>query len=544
MTTISPSPFPTNGRRALSRTEQLNRANALTCALEAERSTKCSGQVFLGMFFDGTGNNRRLDYELPSPEDRKHSNIVRLFHAYRRDEARGFFRAYIPGVGTPFPEIDDPGKGVWATGGAGMGLLGEARILWGLLQTLNTISEFVTTAPLINKDQVMRICTTVDDFGNPNFHRRMVLRHWLQELEKRITSRKPKVDLLTIAVFGFSRGAAEARVYVNWLFEVASQSEGRWQLGGIPFRVQFLGIFDTVASVGLANLMDTGALAGHQGWADNSLEIHPGVEQCVHFVAGHEVRACFPLDSVRVKAHYPANAKEVMYPGAHSDVGGGYGPGDLGVSSQGHDMLATIPGADMYAEARKAGVPLLPLEHLPQGFRTDLTPSEQTATSFNRYLRDARIGHGPVEELGRKHMGYFFSYRFKARLNFPSTEPYVNASRVHRSHLTTTQESLNKALSSLASRIPAMSPDYQPHRMADLHERMLKAAGLPLSHKEAQIMAVARSIDENKVTDAVEALFDMFVHDSMAGFIDMGVNEYKFNNMGLAKFRTVFKGND
>jgi hypothetical protein len=30
----------------------------------------------------------------------------------------------------------------------------------------------------------------------------------------------------------------------------------------------------------------------------------------------------------------------------------------------------------------------------------------------------------------------------------------------------------------------------------------------------------------------------------MAGFIDMGMNEYQLNGIGLTKFRTVFKGSD
>ncbi|MCE1208761.1 MAG: DUF2235 domain-containing protein, partial [Spirochaetia bacterium] len=109
-----------------------------------------------------------------------------------------------------------------------------------------------------------------------------------------------------------------------------------------------------VASVGAANLSDTGVLAGHQGWADNTLEIHPAVEQCVHFVAGHEVRACFPLDSVRVKSEYPANAMEVMHPGAHSDVGGGYAPSALGVSPSQDSFMSIIPGVNMYHEAKRA----------------------------------------------------------------------------------------------------------------------------------------------------------------------------------------------
>ena len=42
----------------------------------------------------------------------------------------------------------------------------------------------------------------------------------------------------------------------------------------------------------------------------------------------------------------------------------------------------------------------------------------------------------------------------------------------------------------------------------------------------------------------MEVFFDRYIHDSMAGFIDMNMDEYKRNGIGLCKFRTVFKGND
>ncbi|MCP5876971.1 hypothetical protein NL390_31415, partial [Klebsiella pneumoniae] len=65
-----------------------------------------------------------------------------------------------------------------------------------------------------------------------------------------------------------------------------------------------------------------------------------------------------------------------------------------------------------------------------------------------------------------------------------------------------------------------------------------------LSGKDRQLLEVARRMEVKRVTPAVEAFFDGYVHDSMAGFMQMGVNEYNLNGMGLSKFRTVFKGND
>ena len=383
----------------------------------------------------------------------------------------------------------------------------------------------------------------------------MALRTWQDKLAAALKNRKPAVEQINVSVFGFSRGAAEARVFVNWLFEVCKQEGGGWTFAGIPIRLQFLGIFDTVASVGLANLSDSGSLAGHQGWADNTLEINPAVERCVHFVAGHEVRACFPLDSVRVKSTYPANAVEVMYPGAHSDVGGGYAPKALGVSPAPDAFMSIIPGKKMYEEAINAGVPLKDWGSLKKAFKDDLTPSATAIADFNAYIKAAKIGSGPVEDLGRKHMAYYFSYRFKHRNAFFQRSPYTTASAKDQGYLRSTQNCFIKRLSSLTPAFDpgkprsardqiALSPDFDPVKSAELHERMLKAAGLPLSAADKHAIRVAKQLDARSVTPEMEAFFDRYIHDSMAGFIDMGMDEYQMNSIGILKFRTVFKGDD
>jgi hypothetical protein len=558
MATISPSPFPESGQRKLSAREAMQRAKAAACTVQQDNKPSCSGQVFVGLFFDGTGNNLFADYEERPVEERKHSNVVRLFHTFRTEQKKGYFRHYIPGVGTKFPKIGDDntylfGKNRGAIGGE----RGENRIIWGLLQLVNSPHQYVTGGALLIQDPEAKIiANTLASSGSPAAQRRMALRTWQDKLAAALKGRKPAVEQINVSVFGFSRGAAEARVFVNWLFEVCKQEGGGWTFAGIPIRLQFLGIFDTVASVGLANLSDSGTLAGHQGWADNTLEINPAVERCVHFVAGHEVRACFPLDSVRVKSDYPANAMEVMYPGAHSDVGGGYAPKDLGVSPAPDAFMSIIPGKRMYEEAIDAGVPLKDWKYqLEDRFRNDLTPSDTAIADFNAYIKTARIGSGPVEELGRKHMAHYFSYRFKHRNAFFQRPPYTTASAKDQGYLRSTQNCFVKRLSSLTPAFEpgkprsardqvALSPDFDPVKSAELHEKMLKAAGLPSSFSDQHAIRVAKRIDTRSVTPEMEVFFDRYIHDSMAGFIDMGMDEYENNSIGILKFRTVFKGND
>ncbi|WP_285152117.1 T6SS phospholipase effector Tle1-like catalytic domain-containing protein, partial [Serratia ureilytica] len=99
----------------------------------------------------------------------------------------------------------------------------------------------------------------------------------------------------------------------------------------IRLSIEFLGLLDTVASVGIANIAPFAE--GHMGWADDTMELPDNglIKKCTHLVSSHEQRLCFPLDSIcRSDGTYPSYATEVVYPGMHSDIGGGYPPGDQG----------------------------------------------------------------------------------------------------------------------------------------------------------------------------------------------------------------------
>ncbi|WP_160329190.1 phospholipase effector Tle1 domain-containing protein, partial [Pseudomonas syringae] len=137
---------------------------------------------------------------------------------------------------------------------------------------------------------------------------------------------------LKLYVYGFSRGAAAARAFVSWLNELM-----RYQPFlalddlQIPLSVEYLGLLDTVASVGFADIMP--GADGHMAWADGNQELPGGglIKRCLHLAASFEQRLCFPLESIRRESgNYPVNSLEVIYPGVHSDLGGGYPPGDQG----------------------------------------------------------------------------------------------------------------------------------------------------------------------------------------------------------------------
>lgn len=127
-------------------------------------------------------------------------------------------------------------------------------------------------------------------------------------------------------VFGFSRGAAAARHFANRVMEqdpaIASAIEeglgGDYYDGKPSGEVRFLGIFDTVAAIGgISNFFDINGRSNPRV----KLELRPSVAKKVfHITAMNEYRYNFSLNSIQ--GMWP----ELSLPGAHSDIGGGYNP--------------------------------------------------------------------------------------------------------------------------------------------------------------------------------------------------------------------------
>ncbi len=146
------------------------------------------------------------------------------------------------------------------------------------------------------------------------------------------------IDSLTVDLFGFSRGAAAARHAAHEI----NQGERRllaqlFAENGIlwPERVEirFVGLFDSVAAI--VNPFSGDLLAHNDQNHPVKLYLDPAkVGQVIHLTAAHEHRKNFALNSIRNRdGSLPANFREITLPGAHSDIGGGYG------DSQREDVL-------------------------------------------------------------------------------------------------------------------------------------------------------------------------------------------------------------
>lgn len=373
----------------------------------------CCKTLHISLFFDGTGNNLNHDLYIADP---KHpTNIARLFRATIGQGYAGgladkkaelldasgsgddkYYKYYIPGVGTPFPEVNDLDFSMMGLAAA---THGEDRINWGLLRIIDALKRTMGLDALSDDESwkaVDKMATSVVSFGLTGSANRFetfqsLLKDMAPALQKALVPAepgKPKLLGIKLYVYGFSRGAAAARTFVNWLSELLPKPEkGKDKpeqclaVGGlkIPLSVEFLGLLDTVASVGVAHIAPVAE--GHMGWADGTQElpaekVYGGlIKNCVHLVSSHEQRLCFPLDSIRrPDGHYPANSLEVVYPGMHSDLGGGYPPGDQGKANADNDgyLLSQIALHEMYASAFESGAPLkVPKEVLPVDLAND-----------------------------------------------------------------------------------------------------------------------------------------------------------------------------
>ncbi len=256
-----------------------------------------------------------------------HSNIVCLSEAHKLD-GKDHFRYDIPGVGTPFPQIgeqrEDPSGKASAAGG-------ETHIHYAMLQVFNAVCRASTQTDLANEAEMRQIVTSTGGDGLSTWWRLgdAKLVAFFERLNRRllqaVEGTRPKVTRVNISVFGFSRGAAEARVFVNWLRLATGGPSGHAAL-----HIKFLGVFDSLASVFLDDSSPVGL--GFFDWTDSTLDI-AGVAATKHDIAAHEICLSFPLSTARTGTSYPAQTRERAYPGAHSDVGGGYSPGDPGNSA-------------------------------------------------------------------------------------------------------------------------------------------------------------------------------------------------------------------
>ncbi|WGY71557.1 DUF2235 domain-containing protein [Burkholderia cepacia] len=463
-----PEPFNERGRLG-----EGEAACAMGKSVLAGESPGCPQVLCVNLFFDGTNNNREWDTK--NAERPTHSNVARLSFACPQNKEEGIFSEYVPGVGTPFFEI---GEMAFSSEGKAFALGFGMRVAWGYTRLLNALHIAMTGSRLLDDPEARALCSSIDnDVIASNGTLTQIVgkvskalpiagsiatasqvyygyksRAKLERLHGELSALQKKhggpggqlnrsIKKVWVNVFGFSRGAAGSRVFVNRL--INTWAPGGMIAGSIPYEVNFLGIFDTVASVGLPDTataaIEMADLDGHWAWtAKGALNIPASVKKCVHFFSIHEQRMSFPLDSIREKHAYPISEPrriEVAYPGVHSDVGGGYAFNEEGKSRDGDgSRLSQITLHNMYIEALKAGVPLLLQSDIRkrEDLVRDFSLTSSVARAFNDWL--STVNQKPldsVETALRIGMGQSLAWR-TLRADYGNPRAYITSQAFFR----------------------------------------------------------------------------------------------------------------
>lgn len=245
----------------------------------------------IGVFFDGTGNNasnaespgRSASYKTAKSNVALLIPLYKSGSAYDRENSCGsigtkYASLYVEGIGTTASWSDWwPSNRVGAA--TGLGLTGvEARVYSACLEIGRMVNRM---SPGVEPSEII------------------------------------------LDVFGFSRGAAAARYFVNCFRQGFI---AYWMLYALPryaylpegrnVRFRFVGVFDTVAAIGVATNENNGAVNVHLSSTQ--------ADDIYHLTAKHEYRTNF-----RLNHNTPGGGDTRELLGAHSDVGGGYrGDGD------------------------------------------------------------------------------------------------------------------------------------------------------------------------------------------------------------------------
>ncbi|WP_336041993.1 DUF2235 domain-containing protein [Acinetobacter dispersus] len=318
----------------------------------------CSDVVHISVFFDGTGNNKDAD-----EEKKKWSNPARLWRTAnqyvvdsRINNSTSNYAIYVSGVGTRFNgELNIFQRALaimqdHSGFGLGVGTGGTRRLDYGEDQLNDALK------------QVMIINAKKAEIDTGKYANEKKV-YSFAEVDNSLKQHR-LIKKINISTFGFSRGAALARAFTNqFMWQCESDCNGlTYGTGKYPIEFKFMGIFDTVASFGLpaTNLNNNLTFEGRD------MVIDERVKMCVHHVAGNELRFAFPVDLIHKENGQIANSnwKELVYPGMHSDVGGGYTPGSQNVN----DNFARIPLKDMLEDAVSAGVRMFDYDQLKEKY--------------------------------------------------------------------------------------------------------------------------------------------------------------------------------
>jgi Uncharacterized alpha/beta hydrolase domain (DUF2235) len=408
----------------------------------------CEAKLWMTFFFDGTGNHRDLHFPA------KHSNVAALFDAHLDTRSVGIAAFYYEGIGMPFEFKDRYTSKTVATRGAPhkVETVGHKEDESGWNKAFGTEID-------------KRLEKAMFDF-------QVFVEDW---------RRRRRVDEINVAAFGFSRGSATARAFMHWMraHSKISQSGSKLSYDGIPVNVKFLGVFDTVESIGTAGDNDQPVLI--------KTSVPAFVEKSFHVIAAHELRHAFPITVLGTERY-----KQVVFPGAHADVGGGYTDREQGRSN----ALPRIGLLQMLDEARGAGLKMQSIGEMLEDedawiarLKFSFGVEQPTRDAFVSYMEHVETQAGPIEAVFRSHCDLYRAW-IDAGLAMEDVQQNLSAARTNGSQSPRVDEAV-------------------------VQQRLLSSlARTPSGRGEA----ISGGPQRGAVAPEVERFFENYVHDSFQHF--------------------------
>lgn len=433
-----------------------------TCDVKGRALPTCANYAHIGVFFDGTNNNKYF-----STKEKSHSNVARLYDVFPgkgvlteeqiRQTARVYYdgewekrtlpvpstfaakekaeyfseaqarktmyrKIYIPGVGTPFRQVGDENDNEKSNRkGEALAKYGDARIVWAMLQVLSLLMSMSGQGEIPSEElnQIARQLGNryMTESDLKYFFQNTIRQRYINRLKN---NKLPQIKAVNLYVFGFSRGATAARSFCTRMRTYLAKLDIKFKIN-----IKFLGLFDTVASVGSAHSSRVlyGKEDGHHSWAAMDLMFPSGIDKTVHLVAAHEVRGSFPITSIA-----SMTGEEIVFPGVHSDVGGGYAPTEQGKSvyvDTDTGKLSQIPLSVMYRKAVMAGVPLLlPSEWQDDAIKEVMKVDPVLIRDFNSYRENTDISGKYLRDMLRKQYAFYIRWR---KMRYGTLEKVMSA---------------------------------------------------------------------------------------------------------------------
>ena len=155
--------------------------------------------------------------------------MVALWHSHAVDERRGVVASYYEGCGTDFNFAGRHERVARIVGR-------DRQVVWTDVRGYEEDESRINQA--FGRQIDKRLEKAIFDFET-----------YVIDLRSR-----SRVDEINVSAFGFSRGAATARAFTHWLraHSKVTEAAGKLKFDGIPLNFKFLGLFDTVESIGRA----------------------------------------------------------------------------------------------------------------------------------------------------------------------------------------------------------------------------------------------------------------------------------------------------